>query len=228
MGKGDGGIHAKLEQEFIHKYWYWKMEAPSEDPDCSILPHDVCAHTPNSTIVVASNTKQIPDIPVWNSTLVQPLRPCIDGRWGFFEYSRVPQPFDPVFPYLAWMPTEKFNRLGFSTKINSFEIIDDIQHSEESVFVRQPGWLHRGYLRTTVRERLQRDVVDYIERVREIISRERVSPIGTPNVKPPVIALVRAHNSAFCTRIPHLTYCDLLEYIAGLQRAVAELQAYIM
>ncbi|KAJ7710178.1 hypothetical protein B0H16DRAFT_1480746 [Mycena metata] len=148
-------VHAKLNQDFLHNCsWCWKMEAPSEDPDCSIPSHDVWAHTPNSMIVFASNTKQIPDIPAWNSTLVQPLRLCIDGRWGFFEYSRVPQLFDPVFPYLAWMPTDKFNWLGFSTKINSFQVVDNIQHAEDSVF---------GYLRTTVWEGLQQDVVDYIE-----------------------------------------------------------------
>ncbi|KAF7345497.1 hypothetical protein MVEN_01568200 [Mycena venus] len=188
---------------------------------------DAWARTTKSTIVLAGNTKEVPDIPQWNSTLVETPRPCIDGRWGLFEYSIVPQLFDPAFPYLAWMPTQKFTRLALPTKINSFRVVED-PSSPNSVFVRHPGWMHRGHLSTRIREELQKDVVYYIDLVSKIIGLEAnpSTRVGTPETRPPVIALVRAHNSAFCTRLPHLTYRDLLEYIAGLQRAAAELQAY--
>ncbi|KAF7335892.1 hypothetical protein MSAN_02326200 [Mycena sanguinolenta] len=194
------------------------------------LTFDAWATTPNSTIVLAGNTKQVPDIPRWNSNLDIGLpRPCIDGRWGLSEYSIVPQPFDPKFPYLAWMPTHNFARLGLRTKINQFRVIEDTG-SPNSVFVRNSGWMHRGHLRTEIREELQQDVVHYIDLVNDIIRREAdpSSRVGSEETRPPVIALVRAHNSAFCTRFAYLTFRDLLEYIAGLQRSVAELQAYSM
>ncbi|KAJ6503624.1 hypothetical protein C8R45DRAFT_1185359 [Mycena sanguinolenta] len=194
------------------------------------LTFDAWATTPNSTIVLAGNTKQVPDIPALNSHLDIGLsRPCIDGRWGLFEYSVVPQPFDPKFPFLAWMPTHNFARLGLPTKINRFRVVEDIT-SPNSVFVRNSGWMHRGHLRTEIREELQQDVAHYIEHVNDIIRKEAdpSSRLGSPETRPPVIALVRAHNTAFCTRFAYLTFRDLLEYIAGLQRSVAELQAYSM
>ncbi|KAJ7460237.1 hypothetical protein FB451DRAFT_1500592 [Mycena latifolia] len=122
------------------------------------------------------------------------------------------------------LPTQKYQRLSLPTYINSFRIIED-PTEPDTVFVRQSGWRHRGYLRTEIRERLQSDVVHYIDLVSHIIP--DVSRLF-PAVRPPVIALVRAHNSAFSLRFPHLTYRDLLEYLAGLQRSVAELQAYAM
>jgi hypothetical protein len=127
------------------------------------------------------------------------------------------------------MLTHRFARLGFSTAVNLFRVIEDTA-DPNSNFVHHPGWKHRGYLHTDVRERLQKEVVRYIEDVNKIIQSE-ANPItrkGPAEVRPPVIALVRAHNSAFCMRFPHLTYRDLVEYVAGLQRSVAELQAYIM
>ncbi|KAJ6536050.1 hypothetical protein B0H19DRAFT_1270865 [Mycena capillaripes] len=98
------------------------------------------------------------------------------------------------------------------------------------MFVRHSGWTHRGFLKTELREELQTEVVHYIDLVEAIILKEADSSTrcGPSEVRPPVIALVRAHNSAFCMRFPHLTYRDLLEYMAGLQRSVAELQAYVL
>jgi hypothetical protein len=73
-------------------------------------------------------------------------------------------------------------------------------------------------------------VVLYINKVNRIIEKEADSSsrVGPATVCFPVIALVRAHSSAFCMRFPHLTFHDLFEYLAGLQRSVAELQAYIL
>ncbi|KAJ6514802.1 hypothetical protein C8R47DRAFT_492883 [Mycena vitilis] len=191
--------------------------------------HDAWARSGKSTIILAGNTKQVPALPCWNLQLAEVARCRIDGRWGMAEYSVIPQPFDAAFPYLAWMPKTNFARLGFSTKINSFDINEDVA-DPNAVFVRHSGWKHRGHLRTEIREELQKDVVEYIHMVRDIIHKE-ADPhlrIGLPEVRPPVIALVRSHNSAFCMRFPHLTYRDLLEYTRGLQRSVAELQAYVM
>lgn len=189
----------------------------------SPLHFDAWARTKNSTVVVASNTKEVPDLPHWNSEIVWPTKPCIDGRWGMAEYSLIPQYYDVKFPYLAWLPTQKFHRLGLPTQINSFRIEED-PSEPNSVFVRHSGWTHRGHLNTDIREELQRDVVHYIEAVNGIILEGNST--APPEVQPPVISLVRAHNSAFSMRFPHLTYRDLLEYLAGLQRSVAELQAY--
>ncbi|KAJ6465462.1 hypothetical protein C8R45DRAFT_939653 [Mycena sanguinolenta] len=193
------------------------------------LVYDGWACTPNSSIVLAANTKEVPDIPHWNSNLSVTGVPCLDGRWGLSEYSTVPQLFDPEFPYLAWMPTQRFARLGLPTMINTFRVIEDVT-APNSVFVRNSGWQHRGHLRTEIWEKLQEDVVHYIESAGRII-RNEADPslrVGSPEARPPVIALVRAHNSAFCMRFAYLTLRDLAEYIAGLQRSVAELQAYTM
>ncbi|KAJ6464470.1 hypothetical protein C8R45DRAFT_1174608 [Mycena sanguinolenta] len=193
------------------------------------LVYDGWARAPNSSIVLAANTKEVPDIPHWNSNLSVTGVPCLDGRWGLSEYSTVPQLFDPEFPYLAWMPTHRFARLGLPTMINTFRVIEDVT-TPNSVFVRNSGWQHRGHLRTEIREKLQEDVVHYIESAGRII-RNGADPslrVGSPEARPPVIALVRAHNSAFCMRFAYLTPRDLAEYIAGLQRSVAELQAYTM
>ncbi|KAJ7464016.1 hypothetical protein FB451DRAFT_1403394 [Mycena latifolia] len=188
------------------------------------LDYDAWIQTETGSLVLGSNTKQIPDLPRWKEEGLESPQPCIDGRWGLAEYSLIPQPYDETFPYLAWMPTQKYQRLSLPTYINSFRIIED-PTEPDTVFVRQSGWRHRGYLRTEIRERLQSDVVHYIDLVSHIIP--DVARLF-PAVRPPVIALVRAHNSAFSLRFPHLTYRDLLEYLAGLQRSVAELQAYTM
>ncbi|KAJ6617829.1 hypothetical protein B0H10DRAFT_1948014 [Mycena sp. CBHHK59/15] len=190
---------------------------------------DVWATTENGTVVLAANTREVPDLPQWNSDLVEPPKPRIDGRWGLSEYALVPQIYNSSFPYLAWMPTRNFQRLGIPTQINRFRIFEEVA-SVDSVFVRHSGWQHRGHLRTDLREELQKDVIFYINQVDEIIRTEANSSsrLGAAEVRPPVIALVRAHNSAFCMRFPHLTYRDLLEYLAGLQRSVGELQGYSM
>ncbi|KAJ7143486.1 hypothetical protein C8R43DRAFT_1130571 [Mycena crocata] len=195
----------------------------------SALAFDVWTKTIRGTIVLGGNTKEVPDLPSWKLEPADALKPCIDGRWGLFEYSTVPQLFDNNFPYLAWLPTDRFHRLGIPTEINRFRIDED-PLKPNSVFVRHSGWMHRGHLRTEIREKLQQDVVYYIEQVKRIIQEENDASTqkGAANVRPPVIALVRAHNAAFSMRFPHLTYRDLLEYLAGLQRSVAELQAYTM
>ncbi|KAF8144562.1 hypothetical protein K438DRAFT_2029131 [Mycena galopus ATCC 62051] len=127
------------------------------------------------------------------------------------------------------MPTHNWARLGVPTKINQFRVVEDARNPN-SIFVRNSGWMHRGHLRTEIREELQRDVVYYIDLVNDIIRKEAdpSSRVGPPEVRPPVVALVRAHNSAFCMRFAYLTFRDVLEYVAGLQRSVAELQAYSM
>jgi hypothetical protein len=195
----------------------------------TLPPFDVWARTKDSKIVIASNTKEIPDLPCWNPPAGEVPWPRIDGKWGMDEYSVIPQPFDKSFPYLAWMPTQRFARLGIPTKVISFQVIEDTTQPN-SMFVRHSGWTHRGYLKTELREELQTEVVHYIDLVAAIILEEADSSTrsGPAEVRPPVIALVRAHNSAFCMRFLHLTYRDLLEYMAGLQRSVAELQAYVL
>ncbi|KAJ6624021.1 hypothetical protein B0H10DRAFT_1943513 [Mycena sp. CBHHK59/15] len=194
-------------------------------------PYDAWSHTPNGTIVLASNTKVVPNLPFWNDALQESPMPRIDGRWGMSEYLSVPQPYDASSPYLAWLPTHNFRRIGMPTDINSFDITEDPK-TPNTIFVRHPGWKHWGHLNTELREKLQQDVIFYIDQVDTIIVKlSKDSPAFWSNyshVQLPVIALVYAHNSAFCMRFPHLTYRDLLEYLAGLQRAVSELQAFIM
>lgn len=195
-----------------------------------VLAFDAWAWIADSkTAVVTSNTKSVPNLPCWGSRGGEAPQPRIDGKWGMAEYSIIPQLYDVSSPYLAWMPTHRFTRLGFSTAVNSFRVIEE-PANPNAVFVRHPGWKHRGYLHTEIREKLQMEVVRYIELVKDIIQSEANPKTrkGPAEVRPPVIALVRAHSSVFCMRFPHLTYRDLVEYVAGLQRSVAELQAYIM
>ncbi|KAJ7479010.1 hypothetical protein FB451DRAFT_1172133 [Mycena latifolia] len=193
----------------------------------SLSRYDIWARTPKGTLVIASNTRHIPNIPQWNYSLRDTTRiPRVDGRWGFQEYSLVPQPFAAMFPYLAFIPSGSFERFSLPMGINRFRLGED---SPE--FARQAGWGHRGYLRTDVREGLQKDVVWYIDRIGAIVAAEDAQKDGIHErlgVKPPVIAMVRAHNACFSTRFPHLTYRDLLEYLAGLQLAIGELQAYLL
>ncbi|KAJ7144540.1 hypothetical protein C8R44DRAFT_725466 [Mycena epipterygia] len=188
--------------------------------------YDAWAYSPNGTVVIGSNTRHIPSVPQWDKNMRGPPMPRTDGRWGFLEYSALPQLYSAAFPYLAWMPVHSFERLSLPTEINEFR---PLCNSPE--FVRHNEWGHRGYLETTLREAFQRDVVWYIDTVQAIIKADESEASGMsryPGVRPPVIAMVRAHNAAFSLRFPHLTYRDLLEYLAGLQRAIAELQAYIM
>jgi hypothetical protein len=186
--------------------------------------YDVWAQSPNGTLVIASNTKQIPHIPRWDRSLNPAAIPRTDGRWGLLEYSLVPQIYDPHFPFLAWISVGNHERLAMSTQINAFVLTpNDVR------FIRHSGWPHRGYLDTIVRENLQRDVVEFIDRIQLLIAtQEATGELDRLGARPPVIAMVRAHNACFSMRIPHLTYRDILEYLAGLQRAIAELQAYIM
>ncbi|KAJ7655714.1 hypothetical protein DFH06DRAFT_1200834 [Mycena polygramma] len=195
-------------------------------PRMTPLPCETWAHTRHGSIVIASNTKKIPCIPCWDDSLLTAAMPRINGRWGFAEYSHVPQPYSAEFPYLAWLPVDCLERLGLPVEINRYQLTLDSPD-----FVRHLGWGHRGYLKTEVRETLQTDVVWYIEKVQALILTEEAEGGGIHRrfeARPPVIAMVRAHNACFSMRFPHLTYRDLLEYLAGLQRAIAELQAYIM
>ncbi|KAK7031884.1 hypothetical protein R3P38DRAFT_3313818 [Favolaschia claudopus] len=187
-------------------------------------PYDVWAHTLSGSIVIGSNTKHVPSLPHWDPLLDTRPIPRIDGHWGLLEYSVVPQLHKPKFPYLAWMPTGSLDRLNLNVYINKFRLQDN-----PAAFVRHPSWPQRGYLETTIREKLQADVVVYICQVETLIASQESSRLSeSVGVTPPVIAMVRAHNASFCMRSPHLTYRDLLEYIAGLQQSVAELQAYIL
>ena len=117
------------------------------------LVYDGWACMPNLSIVLAANTEEVPDIPHWNSNLSVTGVPYLDGRWGLSEYSTVPQLFDPKFPYLAWMPTQRFARLGLPTMINTFRVIEDVTILN-SVFIRNSRWQHRGHLRTEIWEKL--------------------------------------------------------------------------
>ncbi|KAJ7776601.1 hypothetical protein DFH07DRAFT_766796 [Mycena maculata] len=190
------------------------------------VPYDIWAYSSNNTVVIASNTRQIPDLPKWNHTLVDSPLPRVDGRWGFDEYSRIPQIYDSTAPYLAWLPLGPLRQAELPSQINVFSL-----NPTSAAFVRNPGWPHRGYLDTALRENFQKDVVWYIDRLRSLIAAEeaKVDSIHEDlGIKPPVIAMVRSHNACFSLRFPHLTYRDVVEYFAALQRSLAELQAYIM
>ncbi|KAJ7820523.1 hypothetical protein B0H14DRAFT_2599912 [Mycena olivaceomarginata] len=168
--------------------------------------YDVWAQS--GTLVIASNTKQIPHIPRWDRSLNPAAIPRTDGRWGLLEYSLLPQIYDQHIPFLAWISVGNHEHLAMCTQINTFVLTpNDLR------FIRHSGWPHPR-------------CGDRIQLL--IATQEATGELDHLGARPPVIAMVRAHNACFSMRIPHLTYRDILEYLAGLQRAIAELQAYIM
>ncbi|KAJ6629428.1 hypothetical protein B0H10DRAFT_1939816 [Mycena sp. CBHHK59/15] len=183
----------------------------------NLPPYDAWSHTPNGTIVLASNTKVVPNLPFWNDALQESPMPRIDRRWGMSEYMSVPQPYDASSPYLAWLPTHNFRRIGMPTDINSFDITEDPK-TPNTIFVHHPGWKHWGHLNTELREKLQQDVIFYIDEVDTIIVKlSKDSPAFWSNYSHVQLPRVVSELQAFIMRYDRIQYANIPSNSRGFE-----------
>lgn len=212
-------------------------------PADAVPDHDVYHCLPNGRIIFGTNCSFIPRSLFWlNGEDPIPI-PRLDGFWGLHEYSMVPHPFDAEYPYMSWIPLSGYASFKFPARIRSLTVWDS-PSVQPTQFCRHPSWPDRGYLNREIYQVIRDDVFELVEIVRGIVhsyedherKRDSFSRNSTlPNPFPdrsgtrfPLLAMQRACAASVALGLQDLLYRDVLEYLAGLKRAVAELHGFIM
>lgn len=205
--------------------------------------YDIYHHLPGDLFVLGANCSFVPRSLHWGLENDRIPIPRLDGFWGLFEYSQNPFPYDPDYPYLAWIPLSGFGSFDFPTRVSTLHV-QDAPSISPAQFCRHPSWPDRGYLNRDLYTLIRQDVYQLVEVVRGIIkgydayNRKRLafsklSSASNPfrdrsSTKFPLIAMQRACAASVALGLSDLLYRDVLEYLAGLKRAIAELQGFIL
>lgn len=205
--------------------------------------YDVYHLLPGGKLVLGLNCSFIPRSLHWCSDVDCTPIPRLDGFWGLLEYSRLPFPYDADYPYLAWIPLSGFGSFDFAARVSTLNV-QDAPSISPAQFCRHPSWPDRGYLNRDLYTLVRQDVFQLIECVRNIIKEydvqdrkrrafSKYSSASNPfpdrsNTKFPLLAMQRACAASVALGLSDLLYRDVLEYLAGLKRAISELQGFIL
>lgn len=208
----------------------------------AVPEYDVYHQLPDGNIVFGINCSYIPRSLHWSNGEDTTPMPRLDGLWGLHEYSMLPYPYDAEYPYLAWIPTSGYASFKFPARIPTLIVRDS--PSSPLQFCRHPSWPDRGYLNRELYQVIREEVFELVELVRGLIheyedhERKRVSfsrNSTLPNPFPdrsstlfPLLAMQRACAASVALGLVDLLYRDVLEYLAGLKRAIAELHGFIL
>lgn len=169
---------------------------------------------PNGTVVLSKNAPYIP-CPVSPDEVPFPR---LDGSWGPHEISLLPQIYDPEHPYLCHILVDGQQSFSLPPAISCHRFKD-------SDFYRYPPLPRRGRIKDTVLSVWKDEVYSYRHRVSSLYD-ELQSALPGP-YKAPSIAIARAEDTLF--HMTHMmSYRDAVEYTRGLQRFVAEIQAFLI
>lgn len=144
--------------------------------------------------------------------------PRMDRSWGPHEISLLPQIYDPEHPYLCYILVkgQQFFSLPRSISCHRFK---------DSDFYRYPSLPRRGRIKETVLSPWKEEVDSYRHHI-SLLYDELQSSVPGP-YKAPSIAIARAEDTLF--HMTHMmSYRDAVEYTRGLQRFVAEIQAFLL
>jgi len=169
----------------------------------------------DGTIVLAKNAPYIP-CPVSDDE--SPF-PRADGSWGPHEITLLPQPYDHEHPYLAYVLVDGHDcfRLPRSVTCHRFK---------DSDFYRYPPLPRRGYIKQTVVDTWKKEIYSYRRRVLRLYDELKTTHPGSYKV--PTIAIGRAEDTLFIITHNIMSFRDAVEYTRGLQRFVAEIQAFLI
>ncbi|KAI9569286.1 hypothetical protein HD554DRAFT_599694 [Boletus coccyginus] len=179
------------------------------------IDFDKWSTLPNGTTVLAKNAPYIP-CPVSDD---EPPFPRADGSWGPHEITLLPQPHDHEHPYLVHILVEGHDcfRLPRSVTCHRFK---------DSDFYRYPPLPRRGHIKETVVSAWKDEIDSYRCRVLHLYGELQTAHPGP--YKAPTIAIGRAEDTIFIITHNIMSYRDAVEYTRGLQRFVAEIQAFII
>ena len=170
---------------------------------------------PGGTTIIAKNT---PYIPSQVSDDELPF-PRADGSWGPHEISLLPQAYDSEHPYLSHILVDAHDcfRLPRSVTCHRFKDAD---------FYRYPSLPRRGYIKGTVVNAWKDEIYSYQRCVLRLYKELQSTSPGPYNA--PTIAIGRAEDTLFVITHNIMSYRDAVEYTRGLQRFVAEIQAFLV
>lgn len=179
----------------------------------------------DDVLVVGSNVRYIPSILLGMEGVCDQVAPREDSFWGPHEYSRLPQRFCPDSPYMAWCP---IGYMGdhLPSHISSFRL-DDLSSNPDHYFIPNRSWPSRGRFNMEIFETFQSDLNNIFYQVKQEMDAIR-SDETLSHIRQPLRAVERAYSSALGLRVNFSTLYDIKQYLACLQRSVAELQGFLL
>ncbi|KAF8549213.1 hypothetical protein OG21DRAFT_623982 [Imleria badia] len=169
----------------------------------------------DGTTILANNTPYIP-CPVSDN---EPPFPRADGSWGPHEISLLPQTYDPEYPYLSHILVDGHDSFHLPRSVTCHRF-------KESDFYRYPSLPRRGYIKETVVSMWKDEIYSYRPHILRLYDELQSANPGP--YKAPTIAVGRAEDTLFIITHNSMSYRDAVEYARGLQRFVAEIQAFLI
>lgn len=223
--------------------------------DLGAVPlHSVWHMLDEGKLVIGQNCDHVPRSLHWSNGEDPLPLPRTDGFWGFHEYSVCPQPFDSEFPYLSWIPLSGFSSFSFAARIPTIRVSSSLTDLP-TTFCRHPSSPDRGFVDRGLLQVIRDDTFALVEMVKVKIEeyeeheRKRMSyhanatlptvvprdfaPLPNPypdrsSTRFPLFAMQRACAASIALGFEGLLFRDVLEYLAGLKRAIAELHGFLL